>query len=212
MPKTKKPRKKYCSGRHAVLIPGTKPCDIKDIKDQIAAAETAMRIKLPLGKASYGDLSQVRDLFNCLMFSLMHRQRVIDQCDADAAGAELLQAGIDLTTVLKRGIATDHYVCRASEMSSILAGLQTASDFVRDSLDVFPSTLVDEFNGSLLIRDALPENGEIVVQKRTVDLAYRLAQQMGKILPRDFPAWKKQATATMRNHIEAISKGERHDR
>lgn len=212
MPKSKPTRKKYVSGRHAVLIPGTKPCDIKDIKDQIAAAETAMRIKLPLGKASYGDLAQVRDLFNCLMFSLMHRQKVIDQGESDAAGDEIVKAGEALTTVLRRGIKEDRYVCRASEMTSILAGLQTASDFITDSLDVCPQTLLAEFNGSLLIRDALPERGEIVVQKRTVDLAYRLAQQMGKILPRDFPAWKKQATATMRNHIEAISKGERHDR
>ena len=209
MPKSKKPRKKFVSGNHPIRIPGVERMKIEDIKKDIALAELAVRIKLPRGEASYTDLSQVRDLFNCLMFSLMHRQKVIDQSDADAAGDELIQAGIDLTTVLKRGIATDHYVCRASEMSSILAGLQTASDFIRDSLDVCPSTLVDEFNGSLLIRDALPENGEIVVQKKTVDMAYRLAQQMGKILPRDFPAWKKQATAAMRNHMEAISKGER---
>ena len=212
MPKSKKPRKRYVSGRHPISYPAVRRRDIEDIKKEIMSAETAVRIKLPRGEASYTDLSQVRDLFNCLMFSLMHRQKVIDQSEADAAGDELIQAGIDLTTVLKRGIATDHYVCRASEMSSILAGLQPASDFIRDSLDVCPSTLVDEFNGSLLIRDALPEYGEIVVQKNTVDMAYRLAQQMGKILPRDFPAWKKQATAAMRNHMEAISKGERHDR
>ena len=212
MPKSKPTRKKYVRGRHAVLIPGTKPCDIKDIKDQIAAAETAVRIKLPLGKASYGDLAQVRDLFNCTMFSLVHRQKVIDQGESDAAGDEIVKAGEALATVLRRGIKEDRYVCRASEMTSILAGLQTASDFITDSLDVCPQTLLAEFNGSMLIRDALPEHGEIVVNKKTVDLAYRLAQQMGKILPQDFPAWKKQATATMRNHIEAISKGERHDR
>lgn len=203
MPKSKKPRKRYVSGRHAISFPGIRRQDIEDIKKEILSAETAVRIKLPRGEASYTDLSQVRDLFNCLMFSLMHRQKVIDQSEADAAGDELIQAGIDLTTVLKRGIETDHYVCRASEMRSILAGLQTASDFIRDSLDICPSTLVDEFNGSLLIRDALPENGEIVVQKKTVDMAYRLAQQMGKILPRDFPAWKKQATTAMRNHMES---------
>ena len=204
MPKSKKPRKRYVSGRHPVSYPAVRRRDIEDIKKEIMSAETAVRIKLPRGEASYSDLSQVRDLFNCLMFSLMHRQKVIDQSEADAAGAELIQAGIDLTTVLKRGIATDHYVCRASEMSSILAGLQTASDFIRDSLDVCPSTLVDEFNGSLLVRDALPENSEIVVQKKTVDMAYRLAQQMGKILPRDFPAWKFQATKAMRNHLKAL--------
>lgn len=203
MPKSKKPRKRYVSGQHAIPFPGIRRQDIDDIKTKIATAETAVRIKLPRGEASYSDLSQVRDLFNCLMFSLMHRQKVIDQSEADAAGDELIQAGIDLTTVLKRGIETDHYVCRASEMRSILSGLQTASDFIRESLDVCPSTLVDEFNGSLLIRDALPENGEIVVQKRTVDLAYRLAQQMGKIRARDFPIWKKRAVSAMRNHMES---------
>ena len=210
MPKSKKPRKKYCSGAHAVSFPGIRRCDIDDIKAKISTAETAVRIKLPRGEASYSDLSQVRDLFNCLMFSLMHRQKVIDQSEADAAGDELIQAGIDLTAVMKRGAETEHYVCRASEMRSILSGLQTASDFIRDSLGVCPSTLVDEFNASLLIRDALPENGEIVVQKRTVDLAYRLAQQMGKIRARDFPIWKKRAVAEMRNHMNAL-KEKKHD-
>lgn len=204
MPNTKKPRKKYCSGRHAVLIPGTKPCDIKDIKDQIAAAETAVRIKLPLGKASYGDLAQARDLFNCAMFSLMHRQKVIDQGESDAAGDEIVKAGEALTAVLRRGIKEDRYVCRASEMTSILAGLQTASDFITDSLDVCPQTLLAEFNGSMLIRDALPERGEIVVKRKTVDLAFRLAQQMSKILPRDFSIWHKRSVAQIRNHMESV--------
>ena len=204
MPNTKKPRKKYCSGRHAVLIPGTKPCDIKDIKDQIAAAETALRIKLPLGKASYGDLAQVRDLFNCTMFSLVHRQKVIDQGESDAAGDEIVKAGEALAAVLRRGIKEDRYGCRASEMTSILAGLQTASDFITDSLDVCPQTLLAEFNGSMLIRDALPEHGEIVVTKKTVDLAFRFAQQMSKILPRDFSIWHKRSVAQIRDHMESV--------
>ena len=211
MPKSKPTRKKYVSGRHAVLIPGTKPCDIKDIKDQIAAAETAVRIKLPLGKASYGDLAQVRDLFNCLMFSLMHHQKAIDQGESAAAGDEVAKAGVDLTTVLRRGIKEDRYVCRASEMTSILAGLQTASDFITDSLDLCPQTLVTEFNGSLLIRDALPEHGEIVVRKRTCDLAYRLSQQMSKIRDRDFPIWHQRAISQLRNHMQTLSLSRQRD-
>lgn len=208
MPKSKKPRKRYVSGQHAISVPGMRLERINNIKTQIANAETALRIKLPRGEATYSDLDQVRSLFNCLMFSLMHRQKVIDQSESEEAGNELIQAGIDLTAVMQRGAETERYVCRASEMRSILSGLQTASDFILDSLDACPIILVDEFNASLLIRDALPETGEIVVQKKTVDMAYRLAQQMGNILPRDFPAWKKQALAAMRNHIKEISKGE----
>ena len=204
MPRSKKPRKRYVSGHHPISYPAIYRRDIDDIKEQISNAELAVRIKLPRGEATYSDLSQTRDLFNCLMFSMMHRQKVIDQKDADEAGNVLVQAGIDLTTVIKRGIKTDHYVCRSSEMKSILSALQTSVDFIKDSLDVCPPTLVAEFNGSLLIRDALPEDGEIVVKKKTVDLAYRLAQQMGKIRPRDFPAWKFQATQAMRNHLKAI--------
>ena len=211
MPKSKSPRKKYDSRRHAVSFSGIKPKDIEDIKKQIAVAEVAVRIKLPRGEASYSDLSQVRDLFNCLMFSLMHRQKVIDQEEADQAGDELVQAGIDLTNLLRRGIKDDHYVCRASEMKSILAALQTASDFITESLDVCPQTLVEEFNGSLLIRDALPEKGEIVVQRKTVEIAYRLAQQMGKIRPCDFPIWKSRATAQLANHMKSISENKRRE-
>lgn len=208
MPKSKKPRKKYVSGQHAISVPGMRLDRIKNIKTQIANAEIALRIKMPQGEATYSDLDQVRSLFNCLTFCLEHRKKVINQAESEAAGKELIQAGIDLTAVMKRGAETEHYVCRASELSSILAGLQTANDFILDSLDACPIILVDEFNASLLIRDALPEHGEIVVQKKTVDMAYRLAQQMGNILPRDFPVWKKQALAAMRNHMTAISKGE----
>lgn len=150
------------------------------------------------------DLSQVRDLFNCLTFSLIHRQKVLDQSEADGAAADIYQAGIDLTTVINRGNKSDHYVCRASEMSSILAGLQTATDFICDSLNVCPLTLVNEFNGSLLVREALHENGEIVVQKKTADLAYRLAQRIRNVRHRDFPIYKKRAVAEMRNHMNAL--------
>ena len=208
MPKAKKPRKKYVSGRHSICFPGIFKSRLDAIRRSIEEAETAVRIKLPLGEASYSDLSQVRDLFNCLMFSLMHRQKVIDQSESNDAAAVLAQAGVDLTTVLKRGIEADHYVCRASEMKNILSALQTASDFICDSLEVCPLTLVDEFNGSLLIRDALPEHGEIVVKKKTVDLAFRLAQQMAKLRPCDFPLWKPHALAELRCHMKSLQEKE----
>ncbi|MDR3897757.1 MAG: hypothetical protein Q3X95_00650 [Duodenibacillus sp.] len=173
------------------------------------SAETAVRIKLPRGEASYKDLSNVRDLYNCLSYSLLHRQKAIDQQEAEASGAVLYQAAEDLSTVIKRGTATDHYVCRASEMKSILSALQTASDFITDSLETCPLTLLAEFNAALLIKESLPEHGEIVVLKKTSELAYRLALQLQDIRKCDFPAWHRQATAAIRNHMEAISKGER---
>ena len=204
MPKSKKPRKKFVSGNHPIRIPGVERVKIEDIKKDIALAELAVRIKLPRGEASYKDLSNVRDLYNCLAFSLLHRQKAIDQQDASASCAVLYQAAEDLSTVIKRGIATDHYVCRASEMRSILSALQTASDFLRDSLDICPSTLLAEFNAALLIKESLPEHGEIVVLKKTSELAYRLALQLQDIRKCDFPAWHRQAIIILRNHLQAI--------
>ena len=90
MPKSKKTRKRYVSGRHSISYPAIRHRDIDDIKTRISNAETAVRIKLPKGEASYSDLSQARDLFNCLMFSLMHQQKVIDQSEADATEAKLI--------------------------------------------------------------------------------------------------------------------------
>ncbi len=85
MPKSKKPRKRYVSGRHPISYPAVRRRDIDDIKTQISNAETAVRIKLPRGEASYKDLSNVRDLYNCLSYSLLHRQKAIDQQEAEAS-------------------------------------------------------------------------------------------------------------------------------
>lgn len=116
----------------------------------------------------------------------------------------LYQAAEDLSTVIKRGTANDHYVCRASEMRSILSALQTASDFITDSLETCPLTLLAEYNAALLIKESLPEHGEIVVLKKTSEIAYRLALQIQDIRKCDFPAWHRQATAILRNHLQAI--------
>ena len=204
MPKSKKPRKKFVSGNHPIRIPGVERVKIEDIKKDISLAELAVRIKLPRGEASYKDLSNVRDLYNCLSYSLLHWQKAIDQQDAEASGAVLYQAAEDLSTVIKRGTANDHYVCRASEMRSILSALQTANDFITDSLETCPLTLLAEYNAALLIKESLPEHGEIVVLKKTSEIAYRLALQIQDIRKCDFPAWHRQATAILRNHLQAI--------
>lgn len=212
MPKSKKPRKKFVSGQHAIAIRGVSPSIINNIRTEIANAEVALRIKLPRGEATYSDLDQVRSLFNCLMFCLEHRQKVINFAEAEAAANELLQAGIDLGNVMERGAESGRFVCRASEMTSILAGMQTADDFFFASLKTCPVIFVDEFNASLLIKEALPEHGEINIQNSTLNLAYRLAQKMAKVLPHQQGLWKKQAIAEMKNHLNALSKGQEEEK
>lgn len=208
MPKSKKPRKHFVSGRHPMRILGVERAKIDDVKNSIELAELAVRIKLPRGEASFNDLSQVRHLYNCLAFSLMHRQSVIDQKEADESLAVLYQAATDLSTVIDRGSETGHYVCRASEMRSILSALQTASDFCNDSIETCSQIFIAEFNAALLLKESLPYNREIDVDKKTGELAYRLSQQILNVREEDFPAWKKQAVAFMKNHINQISKKE----
>ena len=103
MPKNKRPRKKYVSGRHPITYPGVKRAAVEDIKQQISLAEIAIRIKLPRGEATLAELCQVRDLFNCLEFSLIHRRKVISEEDQEVGGDEVARAGIDLSAVIARG-------------------------------------------------------------------------------------------------------------
>ena len=209
MPGTKKPRKKYKPKR--VALPSFKRTDINFMREVFRNVELAARLKLHRGECSFSDLEDIRDVFNCTVFAFMHRQAAFDQKEIDAALELINDAGQKLTEVLIRGRDRNRFVCTADQLTAILSAMELCDDFVSDSLDSCPFQMFDEFNGSLLIRDALPEKGEIVVQRKTVEIAYRLAQQMGKIRPCDFPIWKPRATAQLANHMKSISENKRRE-
>ena len=59
--------------------------------------------------------------------------------------------------------------------------MEVCDDFVSDSLNVCPFQMFDEFNGSLLIRDALPPEGSFSCNRKIVDFAFSEARRINRL-------------------------------
>lgn len=184
MPGTKKPRKKYKPKR--VALPSFKRTDINFMREVFRNVEIATRLKLHRGECSFSDLEDIRDVLNCTVFSFMHRQAAFDQKEIDAALELINDAGQKLTEVLQRGRDRGMYICTADQLTAILSAMEVCDDFVSDSLTVCPFQMFDEFNGSLLIRDALPPEGSFSCSRKIVDFAFFEARRINRLDDRIF--------------------------
>ena len=184
MPGTKKPRKKYKPKR--VALPSFKRTDINFMREVFRNVEIATRLKLHRGECSFSDLEGIRDVFNCTVFAFMHRQAAFDQKEIDAALELINDAGQKLTEVLQRGRDRGMYICTADQLTAILSAMEVCDDFVSDSLDSCPFQMFDEFNGSLLIRDALPPEGSFSCSRKIVDFAFFEARRINRLDDRIF--------------------------
>ena len=179
MPSSSKPRKKYRPKR--IALPSFKRKDINFMKEVFRNVELATRLKLHRGECSFSDLEDIRDVFNCTVFAFMHRQEAFDQKEIDEAVALIDDAGQKLTEVLLRGRDRNRFVCTAEQIATILSAMEICDDFVSDSLSICPFQMFDEFNGSLLIRDALPPEGTFSCSRKIVDFAFSEARRINRI-------------------------------
>lgn len=205
--KNKAPRKHYRPKK--IALPGMQQLDVRAVKDRLRRIEFIAHERLHLGQCTKQELFDIKDLFNCLLFCIMHRQKTLDQEIADEASNLFLSAGRTLMEVVQKGEPRKVYVCTADQIRLILSALVVAEDFIQESLSTNPGWFVDEFNASLLIRDAITGMGmsSVAVEKKTVDLAFRLARQMGLCQPRSrFEVFQKEAIACLRAHINALIK------
>lgn len=185
MPGTKKPRKKYKPKR--VALPSFKRTDINFMREVFRNVEIATRLKLHRGECSFSDLEDLRDTLNCVVFAFMHRQAAFDQKEIEGALELINDAGQKLTEVLLRGRERNRYVCTADQLTAILSAMELCDDFVSDSLTVCPFQMFDEFNGSLLIRDALPPEGSFSCSRKIVDFAFSEARRINRLSDAVFP-------------------------
>lgn len=179
MPTSKRPRKKHKQKR--IALPCIKRKDINFMRRVFRNVELAARLKLHRGECSFSDLEDIRDVLNCTVFSFMHRQAAFDQKEIDAALELINDAGQKLTEVLLRGRERNRYVCTADQLTAILSAMELCDDFVSDSLNICPFQMFDEFNGSLLIRDALPPEGSFSCSRKIVDFAFSEARQINRL-------------------------------
>lgn len=205
--KSKPPRKHYRPKKTS--LPGMQQLDVRIIKDRLGRIEFIAHERLHLGQCTKQELIDIKDLFNCLLFCIMHRKKTLNQEAVDDAGNLLLSAGRALMEVVQKGEPRQIYVCTAQQLRLILSALVVAEDFIQESLSTNPGWFVDEFNASLLIRDAITGMGlsSVAVEKKTVDLAFRLSRRMGLCQPRSrFEIYQKEAIACLRAHITALIK------
>ena len=179
MPGTKKPRKKYRPKR--IALPCFKRTDIEYMRKVFRNVELSALLKLHTGECSFSDLEDIRDTFNCCVFAFMHRQAAFDQKEIDEAVALITDAGQKLTEVLHRGRDRNRFVCTADQLKVIIEAIDTCNTFVNDSLDTCPFQMFDEFNGSLLIRDALPPEGSFSCSRKIVDFAFSEARRINRL-------------------------------
>ena len=184
MPKNKRPRKKHVPKR--IALPSFKRTDINFMREVFRNVELSARLKLHRGECSFSDLEDIRDVLNCTVFAFMHRQAAFDQKEIDGALELINDAGQKLTEVLLRGRERNRYVCTADQLTAILSAMEVCDDFVSDSLDSCPFQMFDEFNGSLLIRDALPPEGSFSCSRKIVEFAFSAARRINRLDDRIF--------------------------
>lgn len=183
MPTSKKPRRKFQPRRHARRVTFFTRDTIETIHDQFRRIEYAVLNRLHTGECTENELYETRDLLNGVLFGIMHRQKALDVAECNVAVDTLTAGGIALATVTRNGLERHRFICHADELHKIEEAVAVAGQFIEDSLDPAASAatmMVDEMNGSMLIRDCSRKCARIQVTKKIIDRAYNMAVDLSR--------------------------------
>ena len=176
MPNSSKPRKRY--HRRERRIPYLHRSTLDEIRAETERVEIAVRMKLHLGKCTAGEVREIREMLNTVMFSLMHRGNAYVQ--TEALKDLIAEAGIALGELIERGDKVGHYTCTAEQLAILPEALSSCVDFIKLSLDDCPLTFVDEFHGAMLIVMALPPGCAFVVNHDVVEFAFKKGKELAR--------------------------------
>ena len=183
----KKPRKAYKPKRIAYVC--FKAADIAEIRERIEIVEMKALTHLQLGSCNYDDIGEFRDIFNATLFASMNRAKVVENDTESIAAIEDITDAACVMAEEKKAHEKRHpnekiedlsYIFSGTAQQKILKALQCAIEFARDSLKTCPALFLDEFNGSLVLRDAMRSTQRFTVTKKIVTAAIEEARKINQ--------------------------------
>lgn len=199
--KAKKRDKKY--RQKVVSLNCFRKSDIEDVYSQLSRVELTASLKLHKGESTLDELHEVRDLFNATCFGCLHRKDAITDDGSVDAVKFIMATGVKLANLCRRGAP---YVCWADELKDIQEALAICTDFVRDSLDTCPSTFLAEFNGSILVRDAVRLSRQFSVSDKTVNAAYKAAVEINRLSGKEYERAYESALKSLKEMVSVDEK------
>lgn len=202
MPSSQKPRKPHKPKRVSYVC--FHPKDIAYVRERIELVELKALTRLQAGACDYDAIAEFRDIFNATLFSCMNRSKVLEDDTESLAAIDEITSAACLMMQEKKAhedrhpgekIEDLHYIFSGDAQQKILRTLHTAIDFARDSLESCPSGFLDEFNGSLVLRDAMRSTQRFTVTRRIVAAAIEEARLINRARP-----GKETRRATERAH------------
>lgn len=187
MPSSQKPRKPHKPKRAAYNCFAAK--DIADVRSRIELVELKALTRLQPGDCDYDCLGEFRDMFNAVLFACMDRSKVLEDDTESLAAIDEITSAACLMMQEKRAhedrhpnepVEKLHYIFSGDAQQKILRALNTAIDFARDSLSQCPALFLDEFNGSLVLRDAMRDTQRFTVTKKIVAAAIEEARLINR--------------------------------
>ena len=175
MPSSKKPRNK----KYRPILPqiGISKAKVDDLKEKLDWMMLCAYERLPMGNAEDMDITNMRDFFNIVVVALNTRNS-IDETEKSWAEPLMQKGGEALLALSNRHKDIGRYVCTGNELSVIREAADIAYDFIKDSLDVCPRTLLIELLSVNEINLANSGSGIIKHIDTTPEFLKKLVERM----------------------------------